>query len=84
MPDNVVTIVIDLSIVGFAMASAWLWWASSRHRVRRVSRREELDASDINRLVVALNRTQTLNARAALTTFCAGALAAVRMAVDLA
>lgn len=76
--------ILDLAIVGFAMASAWLWWASGRHRARRITRREELSAADINRLVVALNRSQMLNTRAAFTTACAGALAAIRLALDLA
>jgi hypothetical protein len=56
---------LDLLTVGAALASAWLWWAASRHRVRRVSRDEVLDAADINRLVTALNRTQILSARGA-------------------
>jgi hypothetical protein len=57
-------VVLDLLIVAAALASAWLWFIASRHRVRRVSRHEVLDAADINRIVTALNRTQILNARA--------------------
>jgi hypothetical protein len=78
----VVVIVLDLFIVGFATASAWLWYVASRQRVRRVSRHEVLDAADINRVVIALNRTQILNARAALTTGCAAILAAIRFILD--
>jgi hypothetical protein len=59
---------LDLLIVGAALASAWLWYMASRHRVRRISRHEALDAADINRLVTALNRTQILNSHAALAT----------------
>jgi hypothetical protein len=70
---------LDLLTVGAALASAWLWWAASRHRVRRVSRDEVLDAADINRLVTALNRTQILSARAALATALAAVLAALRV-----
>lgn len=78
------TIILDLSIAGFAISSVLLWWTSSRHRVRRISRREALDAADINRLVGALNRAQMLNMRAAFMTACAGALAALRLALDAA
>jgi hypothetical protein len=70
---------LDVLIVGAALASAWLWWAAGRHRVRRISRHEELDAADINRLVTALNRTQILNSRAALATALAAVLAALRV-----
>lgn len=77
-------VILDLSIISFAVTSSVLWWASSRHRVRRISRLDEPDAADINRLVVALNRSQILNSRAALTTACAGVLAAIRLALDVA
>lgn len=40
----------------------------------------EFDAGDINRIVAALNRTQILNARAALLAPATAALAAVRWA----
>ena len=79
----VAAIVLDFATVGFALVSGWLWLAASRHRVRRVSRHEALDSSDINRLVTALNRTQILNSRAALTTACAALLATIRLALDV-
>ena len=72
-------IALDLLIAVAALASAWLWWAASRHRVRRISRHEVLDAADINRLVIALNRTQILSSRAALATAVAAILAALRL-----
>ena len=74
-----VVFALDLLIAGAALASAWLWWAAGRHRVRRISRNEVLDAADINRLVTALNRTQILNSRAALATALAAVLAAFRV-----
>lgn len=77
-----VVFALDLSIVGAALASAWLWWAASRHRVRRISRNEVLDAADINRLVIALNRTQILSSRAALATALAAVLAALRLVLN--
>jgi hypothetical protein len=74
---------LDLLIAAFAIASALLWWAASRQRMRRISRQEVLDAADINRMVTILNRAQILNARAAFTTSCAGMLAAARILLDL-
>ena len=73
---------LDLLIVGAALASAWLWWAASRHRVRRISRHEVLDAADINRIVTALNRTQILSSRAALATALAAVLAVIRLCLN--
>ena len=70
---------LDLLTVGAALAAPWLWWAASRHRVRRISRDEVLDAADINRIVTALNRTQILSARAALATALAAVSAALRV-----
>jgi hypothetical protein len=70
---------LDLLIAGAAFASGWLWWVASRHRVRRISRDEVLDAADINRIVTALNRTQILSSRAALATALAAVLAALRV-----
>lgn len=61
----------NIATIAAALASAWLWWAASRHRVRRVSRHEVLDAADLNRVAIALNHTQMLNSRAASTTACA-------------
>jgi hypothetical protein len=60
------TFVLDLfgCISGFL--AAWLWLRASGRTVRRVTRFEELDASDLNRLVIAINRTNLLNRRAAL------------------
>jgi hypothetical protein len=75
-------VALDLLIVVAALASAWLWWQASGRHVRRVTRDEVIDAADINRLVTALNRTQILNARAALATACAAVLAAIRVGLS--
>ncbi len=72
-------LVLDLMIALAACLSAWFWWVASRQRVRRISRTEELDAGDMNRIVTALNRTQILNARAALFTALAAVSAAARI-----
>lgn len=74
--------VLDLAIGLGALASSYLWWLASRQRIRRISRLEELDAGDMNRIVTALNRTQILNARAALLASMTAAFAAFRMCVQ--
>lgn len=74
---------LDLMILAGVCTSAWLWVRASRHRVRRISRREVLDAADINRIVVALNRTQILNARAAITTALTAGFATLRLVADV-
>ena len=61
------------------LASSYLGWLASRQRRRRISQLEEFDVGDMNRIVTALNRTQILNARAALLASATAALAAVRM-----
>lgn len=72
----------DLAIVAMSLVSGWLWYLASRNRLRRLSRDEVLDAADINRMIVTMNRTQILNARAAVATACAAMLAALRFALD--
>jgi hypothetical protein len=74
--------VVDFGIIFAALASAWLWWLASRHRIRRISRHEDLNYADINRLVTAMNRTQILNSRAALATAIAAAMAGLRLAIN--
>jgi len=73
---------LDVAIGLGALASSYVWWHASRQRLRRISRLEELDAGDMNRIVTALNRTQILNARAALLASATAALAAARMGVQ--
>lgn len=70
---------LDLIIVLFALAASVLWFRASRRRVRRVGKHEVFDRADYNRLVTALNRTQPLNAQAALATGIATGLAAIRL-----
>ena len=65
-----------------ALASSAVWWLAIRQRLRRISRLEELDAADMNRLVTVLNRTQILNARAALLASVTAALAALRIGIQ--
>lgn len=73
---------LDTAIIVAALASAWLWWRASRQRLRRISRNEVLDHADINRMVIAMNRTQILNSQAALSTAIAAVLAGLRLGVN--
>jgi len=82
--SDIILPILDILIVGFALLSGWLWWRASRQRVRRISRLETLDAADVNRIVIALNRTQALNARAALATALAAFFAALRIVFGVA
>ncbi len=76
-------IALDLAIVAGAALSGLFWFLASRRQVRRISRSEALDSRDVNRLVVAFNRAQLLNRRAALATSATGCLAAVRLCLDI-
>lgn len=77
-------LILDLFAVAAAFSASVLWWRASRQTLRRVSRTEELDAADINRIVVAINRTQVLNRQAALATAAASLLAALHFTMMIA
>lgn len=72
---------LDFLAASAALAAAALWLRASRRTVRRISRYERLDAYDLNRMVVAINRAQTLNSRAAIAAALAALLAATRLLV---
>jgi hypothetical protein len=76
-------LLLDLVIIAAAAASGLLWYRASRGRMRRVSAVEHLNYQDLNRLVVAFNRTQILNRRAALATAVAALAGALRMGLAL-
>jgi hypothetical protein len=78
------TVALDLAIVAGAAVSGLFWYLASRRQVRRISRSEVLDSRDVNRLIVAFNRAQLLNRRAAMATSATGMLAAIRLCVDIA
>ena len=68
-------VAFDILVVIFAFMSGILWWQASRRRLRRISKHEDIDHADFNRIIVALNRAQILNSRAALMTAWAATLA---------
>lgn len=58
--------VLDVTIVVAAVMSAWFWLQAAGKPQRRVSKFEDFNHADLNRLATALNRARVLNARAAL------------------
>jgi predicted RND superfamily exporter protein len=77
-------IVIGLDVIGVIVAilAAWLWLVASTQRERRMTIHETLDYHDFNRLVVSINRTQILNARAAIASAAVALIAAVRFGLN--
>ncbi|MDX2307865.1 MAG: hypothetical protein NW216_06490 [Hyphomicrobium sp.] len=59
---------LDLIAIISAFVAAMLWFYASGRQLRRITKNEAVDEHDLNRLVVAFNRTQILNGRAALVT----------------
>ncbi len=74
---------LDVIALVSALIAAWLWYRASSNVVRRVEKDEEIDHRDLNRIVVAINRTQILNRRAALATAISAVAFAAKMANDL-
>lgn len=72
------TVTLDFLAALAALAAAALWLRASGRTVRRVSKFERLDAYDLNRMIVAINRAQLLNGRAAGAAAVAALLAALR------
>jgi hypothetical protein len=85
MPNlSVLLTIVDVLAAIAACAASMLWYQASRRPMRRISRFEEIDALDFNRMVTAFNRAQILNARAAAAATVAALLAALRFALDAA
>lgn len=76
--------VLDVAAILAALIASWLWYRAGQRPVRRISRFERLDHADINRLVVAMNRSAILNRRAALATAVSAACLSLRFAASLA
>lgn len=74
---------LDVAIVVAAVLSAWFWLQAAGKPQRRVSKFEEFNHADLNRLVTALNRARILNARAAVATAAAALLGGLHIAMDL-
>ncbi len=76
-------VLLDLLALVSALIAAWLWYRASNHSVRRVSKNEELNALDLNRIITAINRTQGMNRRAAVATAISAVVIACKFARDL-
>ena len=76
-------VIFDIAILFSTALSSWFWWKASGKKLRRIARDEVLDARDINRIIVTINRGQILNARAALSTAVSAGLVAVRFFLTL-
>ncbi len=77
------TQIFDLLALISALAAAFLWWKASCNHVRRIRLTEKLDAQDFNRIVIAMNRSQLLNRRAAIATAVSALAIAMKFGHDL-
>lgn len=73
----------DVLTIILSFVAALMWFNASRGRYRRVSHKEQIDAGDLNRIIVAMNRSQIRNQRAALATAAAVFALTLRLIVDL-
>ena len=80
---TIIALLHDSLVIITLFMSAFLWLLASRNRLRRLSRFEELDSADINRIVTSMNRVQILNARAAMATALSALFAALRVILDI-
>jgi hypothetical protein len=76
-------IIFDAVSLIAALIAAWLWYKASFRGTRRVKHGETFDFHDFNRLVVAFNRQNILNRRAALATALSVLCIAGKFAIDL-
>jgi len=81
--DSALIIALDLAIIVGVTFSGVFWYLASRGQVRRICKSEILDSRDINRIVVAFNRGQILNRRAAFATSATAMFAMVRLCLDI-
>lgn len=77
-------LILDIAAMLTALTAAWLWWQASHSTLRRVDKTEAFDYHDFNRLIVAYNRTQILNSRAAVATAASALCVALRFAAGFA
>jgi hypothetical protein len=71
--------ILELLAIAAALLAAWYWYQAGDRPPRRISSDEELDAADINRIVVALHRAAILNRRAALASAASASMIALSM-----
>ncbi|WPZ32455.1 hypothetical protein T8K17_14520 [Thalassobaculum sp. OXR-137] len=71
--------ILELLAIAAALLAAWYWYRAGDRPPRRISGDEELDAADLNRIVVALHRAAILNRRAALASAASASMIALSM-----
>lgn len=71
--------ILDFLAIAAALLAAWYWYLAGGRPPRRISGDEELDAADINRIVVALQRAAILNRRAALASAASASMIALSL-----
>ncbi|MDY8108944.1 hypothetical protein U0C82_07270 [Fulvimarina sp. 2208YS6-2-32] len=76
-------IVLDIAAIMSSLLAAGLWYRAGARTTRRVSRFETLDQADLNRMIVAMNRSALLNRQAALASAVAAICFALRFAASL-
>lgn len=81
---SVLIYLLDIIIALVAVMAGWFWFKASRRRTRRICRHEQLDSADLNRIITNINRTQILNARAALATGLVALLGILRYFISFA
>lgn len=79
MRDIAILTVMDVAAIAAALVAAWFWYQAGARPPRRVTKDEELDAADINRIVVALQRAAILNQRAALASAASATMIALNI-----
>ena len=80
---ELLAMLLDMLGLGTAATAAWFWYLSGRRRLRRISRFEELDAADLNRIVTAFNRNAALNKQPAKPAAASAPALGLRFAVDV-
>jgi hypothetical protein len=76
-------IALDILAICITALAAYLWWLASGMKLRRVAKKEQLDFHDLNRIIVAINRSQILNARAAIASALSALIIAIRFTMGM-
>jgi hypothetical protein len=74
---------LDILAIGITLLAAYLWWRASGRKLRRIAKREDFDHQDLNRIIVAVNRSQVLNAKAAIASALSAMIIAMRFAAGM-
>ena len=83
MQDLTLLRFLDVCALITAAVASYFWFYAGWRTIRRVSKHEKFDYADLNRVVVAVNRSNLLNRRAAIASGLSALFVASRMLVDL-